>query len=123
MSSSGLEAYLRRLREELRRRWLDDDRLVAEAREHLVDRIDDGVRRGLTREAAEQQAFREFGSPETIAACSAAERYPMGDRWGFIGMVWDRKWSVLTPALAAAVVTSLTAYLRPAGALSVGSLS
>jgi hypothetical protein len=61
VSSSGVDAYVSRLREELRRRWLDDDRLVSEAREHLVDRIADGMRRGLTREAAEQQAIREFG--------------------------------------------------------------
>jgi uncharacterized protein involved in exopolysaccharide biosynthesis len=110
VSSSDLEAYLKRLGEELRRRWLDEDRLVAEAREHLVDRIDDGMRRGLSRVAAEQEAFRSFGAPETIAACSVAERYPMGNRWGFLGMVWDRKWSVLIPTIAVAAVASSTSY-------------
>jgi hypothetical protein len=110
VSAGGVDAYVNRLREELRRRWIDDDRLVAEAREHLVDRIAAGIRGGLTREAAEQQAIREFGSPETIAACSAAERYPMNERWGFIGMMWDRKWSIIMPALAAAMVTGITSY-------------
>ena len=98
--SSHLDAYVSRLRKELSARWLDQDRLIAEAREHLVDRIEDGRRRGLSPEEAEQQAFDGFGSPETIAACAAAERNHM----------WDRKWWVLIPTITLAVVASAVSY-------------
>jgi uncharacterized protein involved in exopolysaccharide biosynthesis len=110
VSSIALEAYLRRLSQELRRRWLDDDRLVLESREHLLDRIEDGVRRGLSRDAAEQQAFGGFGSPETIAECAAAERYQMWNRWGFLAVLWDRKWWILIPTIASAVIASVASY-------------
>lgn len=98
--SSRLEVYLSRLRKELRTRWLNQDRLVAEAREHLVDRIEDGRRRGLSPEAAEQEAFDGFGSPETIAECAAAERNHM----------WECKWWVLIPTIALAIIAGLASY-------------
>jgi uncharacterized protein involved in exopolysaccharide biosynthesis len=123
VNSTALEAYVRRLSEELRRRWLDDDRLVAESREHLVDRIEDGVRRGLSREAAEQQAFGGFGSPEAVAECAAAERYQMWNRWGFLAVVWDRKWWILIPTIASAVIASVASYyLMPVRYQSEASL-
>ncbi len=98
--NSRLETYVSRLRNELRMRRLDQDRLVAEAHEHLVDRVEDGMRRGLSREVAEQEAIEGFGSPETIAACAAAERHHM----------WERKWWVLVPTIASAVVASVLSY-------------
>lgn len=102
--SSRLEHYLTQLRAELRRRRLVDERLVEEAREHLVDRIDHGLRCGLAREVAEQKAFDGFGSPATIAECAAAERHHM----------WQRKWWVLVPTIASAVVASVaSSYLLP----------
>ena len=110
MSSTALEAYVRRLSEELRRRWLDDERLVAESREHLVDRIENGARRGLSRDAAEQQAFGGFGSPEAVAECAAAERYQMWNRWGLLAVVWDRKWWILIPTIASGVIASVASY-------------
>jgi uncharacterized protein involved in exopolysaccharide biosynthesis len=105
-----LEAYVSRLREELRRRSLHEERLVAEAREHLVDRITEGMRRGLPRDAAAQEAFEQFGSPEAIAAAAAAERYEMSTRWGFLAVVWDRKWWILVPTITLAMAAIVTSY-------------
>jgi hypothetical protein len=111
---SSLEVYLTRLRHELRRRWLDDDRFVEEAREHLVDRIEDGVQRGLSRDAAEQDAFRGFGSPETIADCAAAERYPLWNRWGAFAVIWDRKWWIVVLTISMAVLEMIASpYVVP----------
>jgi HAAS/Chain length determinant protein len=114
VTAGSLERYLARLRRELRRRWLDDDRFVEEAREHLVDRIEDGVQRGLSRDAAEQDALRGFGSPEAIADCAAAERYPMWNRWGVFAVIWDRKWWIVVPTIATAVLAIIASpYVVP----------
>ena len=43
-----IDDYLARLRQELQRHGCEDARLIEEAREHLTDDIDEGVRRGLT---------------------------------------------------------------------------
>jgi hypothetical protein len=66
MSSQGLDAYLRRLDDELRKRGVVDQRLIVEAREHLVDAIRSALERGLPREAAEREALSRFGSPESL---------------------------------------------------------
>ena len=58
------------------------------------------MRRGLSRELAEQEAFDGFGSPETIAESAAAERNHM----------WNRKWWVLVPTIASAVVATVVSY-------------
>ena len=68
MTSPALEAYLRRLERELRQQGLQDRRIVDEAREHLVDAVEDGLQQGLSVEAAERQALVRFGSPEIVAA-------------------------------------------------------
>jgi hypothetical protein len=77
MKSARLEAFLAQLASEFRKRGVNDTRLVEEAREHLVDIIDEGVRRGLSLEAAEHQAFVRFGPPEMVAAGFAKGRYRM----------------------------------------------
>jgi uncharacterized protein involved in exopolysaccharide biosynthesis len=105
-----LEAYVRRLREELRRRSLDEERLVAEVREHLVDRINEGMRRGLSLDAAAQEAFEQFGSPEAIAVSAAAERYEMSTRWGVLSVMWERKWWIVVPTVALASAAVFTSY-------------
>jgi hypothetical protein len=80
MMSALLQAYLSRLARELRKHGLKDRRIVEEAREHLVDAIDEGLQRGLSVDAAEREAFVRFGPPETVAAHFATERYPMVNR-------------------------------------------
>ena len=74
MTSAALEAYLSRLERELRQRGLHDRRIVLEAREHLVDAVEDGLQRGLSLEAAESQALVRFGPPEIVAAHFATKR-------------------------------------------------
>ena len=76
-----LESYLHRLGAELRKHGLADAAIVEEARGHLVDAIEDGVQRGLTRDGAEAEALSRFGGPETVAAHFAVERHRLRDRW------------------------------------------
>jgi hypothetical protein len=75
--SAPLEAYLVQLARELRTRGLGDRRIVEEAREHLVDAIEEGLRGGASVEAAERQAFARFGPPSVVAAGFARERSRM----------------------------------------------
>jgi HAAS len=77
MMSVRLEAYLSRLEYELRKHGLVDTRILDEVREHLLDAVDAGLRRGLSADAAEHEAFVRFGAPETVAAGFASERYRM----------------------------------------------
>jgi hypothetical protein len=80
MTSAPLDAYLSRLEHELGKHRLVDRRIVEEAREHLVDAIDEGRQRGLSVDAAEREAFVRFGPPELVAAHFAAERCRMSNR-------------------------------------------
>jgi hypothetical protein len=73
-----------RLGQELANRGIRDIRIVEEAREHLVDAVEDGVKRGLSVEAAEREAFLRFGAPETIAAHVVAERHRLMNQCLFV---------------------------------------
>src|SRR6185503_9441100 len=84
LMAAPIDDYLARLRQELRRHGCEDARLIDEAREHLADDIDEGLRRGLTPEEAEREAFERFGPPEVIARSSLKERSGMRNwlaRW------------------------------------------
>jgi hypothetical protein len=82
MTSAALEAYLSQLERELRKRGLQDRRIVDEAREHLFDAVDDGLQRGLSVDAAESEALVRFGPPEMVAAHFATKRHRMS-KWLF----------------------------------------
>jgi hypothetical protein len=82
MTSAALEAYLSRLERELRMRGLQHKRILDEAREHLVDAVEDGLQRGLSADAAESEALARFGPPEVIAAHYATKRHRMS-KWLF----------------------------------------
>lgn len=84
MTSAALEAYLSRLERELRKRGLQDKRIVDEAREHLFDAVEDGLQRGLSVDAAESDALVRFGSPEMVAAHFATKRHRMSNWLFFI---------------------------------------
>ena len=68
MTPGPVDAYLSRLQRELRRLGIEDARIVEEAREHLLDAVEDGRQRGLSIDDAEREAFERFGAPEAVAA-------------------------------------------------------
>lgn len=80
MKPSPLDAYLSCLDGELRKYGLTDKRVIDEVREHLLDSIRSGLERGLSAQAAEYQAFSNFGSPGRVAAAFVEERKRMNNR-------------------------------------------
>jgi uncharacterized protein involved in exopolysaccharide biosynthesis len=111
VSSESLDDYLRRLAFELRERGHRDARMLDEAREHLADAIDAGLRQGLTQADAEREALARFGAPEIIAQHSVAERDDMKNRLvAALDMAWHRKWWILAPTALTALVTSVGSY-------------
>lgn len=106
-----LDDYVIRLERALRQRGRADPRIVAEAREHLVDAVDDGRARGLSIDEAEREALERFGAPEILAAHAAAERDQMNTGFAAVGnRVWDCKWWILAPTALTAVLTSVLSY-------------
>ena len=80
MTSGRLETYLSRLERELRKHGLPSTRIVEEAREHLVDAIEEGLQSGLSVDASEREAFVRFGAPELVAAHFATKRHRVRNR-------------------------------------------
>lgn len=74
MPSERLDAYLGNLAAALVARGVWDERTIEEARTHLADAVEAGLRGGLSRDAAEREAVAAFGAPEVVAARAAAER-------------------------------------------------
>lgn len=103
-----VDEYISRLEHELRRRGLDDPRILAEAREHLVDAVEEGRQRGLSVDEAERDALERFGAPAVVAAAHADEE--RNRRAGALGRAWQRKWWILVPTALGAVITSWTSY-------------
>jgi hypothetical protein len=80
MISAGVGAYLSRLEDELLRRGLVNTRIVEELREHLLDAVEAGIRRGLSADAAEHEALIRFGPVERVAAGFAEGRHSVFNR-------------------------------------------
>jgi len=133
--SAELETYLSRLEHELGRRGLDDSRILEEARGHLADATEAGIRRGLAPDAAAREAIARFGSPEAVARNFAAERHRLRDRlllWAAVAIGvaiayvdsrphWDDAGIVACAMLIAAAVLGLIGPQRPwRWALAVG---
>ncbi len=116
MTPEPVDAYLSRLERELWRRGIEDARVVEEAREHLLDAVEDGRQRGLSMEDATREAFERFGAPEAVAAHVLREGNHMTTRFvALLETVWRRKWWILAPTVFTAVVTSVMSYyLLPA---------
>jgi uncharacterized protein involved in exopolysaccharide biosynthesis len=114
VTSELLETYLRQLDRELAVRGVWSPRVIEEAREHLADAVEDGLRRGLSRDASEREAVERFGAPETVAAHVEAERHGMAewkDRFtGVLAGVWRRRWWILVPAVLSAAVATVASY-------------
>jgi uncharacterized protein involved in exopolysaccharide biosynthesis len=110
-----MDDYIGRLAQALRQRGIDDPRFVSESREHLLDMVAEGRRRGLSLEEAERDAFERFGAPEFLAAHAVSEGdRPMSRLAVALDTIWQRKWWILVPAGVAAMVTTVAAtYLLP----------
>jgi uncharacterized protein involved in exopolysaccharide biosynthesis len=124
--SDPIDDYANRLTQALRQRGIDDPRVVSESREHLLDMVAEGRRRGLSLDEAGREAFDRFGAPEIVAAHAVSpgvgrgsRSSPGGDRLmsrlaAALDTIWQRKWWILVPAGVAAMVTTVAAtYLLP----------
>ncbi len=135
MNQNALETYLGTFATELRKRGPVQSRIVDEAREHLVDAIESGERRGLGREAATQEALDRFGSPQVVATTIFKERYRVLHRVlltlaGSLGIViayvdsrptWDDTGVTALSMLLSAGVFGFAGPQRPwAWALAIG---
>ena len=116
MSSERSDRYLDRVRQVLAARGIRNARFVDEAREHLLDAIDAGLRRGLTRDAAEEDALARFGPPDLVAAgCEDEETHMaqhavIGRLTNGLGSAWRRRWWVLVPTAAMTLMTVIGSY-------------
>jgi uncharacterized protein involved in exopolysaccharide biosynthesis len=110
-----IDDYATRLAQALAARDIVAPRIVAEAREHLLDMVAEGRRRGLSPGEAERDAFDRFGAPEIVAAHAVSEGdRPMSRLAAAFDTMWQRKWWILVPAGVAAMVTTVAAtYLLP----------
>ena len=111
MTPGPVDAYVSRLKNELRQRGIEDTRIAEEAREHLIDAVEDGRQRGLSVDDAEREAFERFGTPESVAAHIALERDRTMNRFAAtVDTVWHRKWWILAPTVVTAVVSIVISY-------------
>ena len=111
MSGGPLDAFLNRLEQELRQRGHLDARMLDEARDHLLDAVEDGQRRGLSIEDAQREALERFGAPDLVAAQLAPGRHQMLNRIAVVlDRVWSRKWWILAPTAATAIITSVLSF-------------
>jgi|SoiMethySBSTD1v2_1073268.scaffolds.fasta_scaffold00594_18 uncharacterized protein involved in exopolysaccharide biosynthesis len=111
MTRRPIDDYLERLERELQQRGVEDARILAEAREHLLDAVEDGRQRGLSVDDAEHEALQRFGAPETVAAHVLPERdRTMNGFAAAFDTVWRRKWWILAPTVLTAVLTSVLSY-------------
>jgi hypothetical protein len=110
-----IDDYMTQLERELRRRGIDDPRMLAEVREHLVDAIDAGRQRGLSAADAEREALERFGAPRIVAAHMLEERSRTAGRFETaLGIAWQRKWWIAVPTVCAAIVAAvLSQFVMP----------
>src|SRR6185369_6166203 len=115
MTPASVEAYLQELRQTLSERGRDDSRIVDEAREHLVDAVEDGLRRGLEQADAEREAVERFGPPSVVAAQALQPRSPIMARLttALDTIVGHWRWITAATALAALVTSVASYYLLP----------
>jgi len=72
MTSPPIESYVKRLRQELRRHFIADPRIIDEVRDHLIDAVE-GARERDHSLAADALAIERFGSPTLVAAAFVAD--------------------------------------------------
>ena len=116
MTPGPLDEYLRALEGALRGRGIEPSRIVDEAREHLVDAIEDGLRRGLARDDAERAALERFGPPHLLAAQAPTPRSGgMARLTNALDLVIGNwRWMTGATALAALLAGTVSYYVLPA---------
>ena len=116
MTLAPLDAYLRALASALHERGHAAARIVAEAREHLADAVEDGLRRGLSQEAAAREAVERFGPPDLIAAQAPSVRSRTMSRLtaAFDAIVDHWRWVAAATAVAAALASAVSYSVLPA---------
>lgn len=75
MKNEPLERYLNSLARKLRWHGVFNDRILAEAKEHLLDAIDRGIRRGLGVDAATREALQRFGTARVVATAAFDDQF------------------------------------------------
>ena len=110
MTSERIDRYIETLRRALKARGIVDDRLVGEARAHLVDDVDARVARGEAPDEAAREAVDRFGSPNAVADASAATHHVVFGR--IVGAV-----SLLTMVAALYLCASVLVLRPPHGEL------
>jgi capsular polysaccharide biosynthesis protein len=115
VSPGALDAYLRELARALHERGHAAVRIVAEAREHLADAVEDGLRRGLSREDAEREAVERFGPPDLIAAQAPPVRSRTMSRLtaSLDTIVGHWRWLTAATAVAAVLAGAVSYYVLP----------
>ena len=116
MTPGPLDEYLRALEGALRGRGLEPSRIVDEAREHLVDAIAEGLRRGLAHDDAERAALERFGPPHLLAAQAPSSRsYRMARLTNALdALIGNWRWMTGATALAAILASGAAYYWTPA---------
>ena len=107
MTTEGADTYLRRLQRELRTHGVLSRRITDEARDHLLDAIDDGMRRGLSQEAAEREALTRFGSTDDIGA-----EFGRVYRWSYAFWYLAKIAASIVASVAAALAIEVIVNLR-----------
>jgi hypothetical protein len=74
MKENQIQTYLHRLKRHLWMRGLADADTLAEIESHLLESVDANMRRGMSREEAEQRALQQFGSVKVVVATFEMER-------------------------------------------------
>lgn len=74
METNLIESYLHDLERELRLKGSFDGDTLTEIEGHLLESVERGLREGLSREEAEQDALRRFGSVNIVSSTFEKER-------------------------------------------------
>ena len=74
MKDNQIRTYLRALKHHLWVRGLADTDTLAEIESHLLESVDENMRRGMNRNDAEQYALERFGSVKVLVATFEKER-------------------------------------------------
>lgn len=74
MNRTRIQSYLLALRRELWIRGLIDAESLSEIKSHLLEAVEQNVKRGLSKDEAELEALARFGNVKTIASAFERER-------------------------------------------------